>query len=264
MTVGSGDQPVIVSRDGTTTVVTLNRPGAHNALNKQVLNLVHAAIDDADTDLNCRAIVLTGTGVKAFCAGADLREIERLTGRDAFDYMAAGQAVFNAIARAGTPVIAAVNGVALGGGFELVLASTFAVMSRNATLGLPEAGLGLIPGYGGTQRLPRAIGRQSALHLMLTGSRMTADAAFTAGLCAVPPVASNNLMDTALEMAHVIARQGPCAVRSILRAVNDGLDSPLGAGLALESSLAAHAVSSSESVEGIAAFGERRPPVFEP
>lgn len=260
----STDQSVIVERDSSIVIVTLNRPGAHNALNQEVLGAVHAAVVDAAADPECRAVILTGAGTQAFCSGADLRELQGLTTEQAVDYMSFGQNIFDAIARSGIPVIAAVNGVALGGGFELILASTIAIMSTRASLGLPEAGLGLIPGYGGTQRLPRIIGRQSALSMMLTGARMSADVAYASGLSAVPPVAPDVLMDSAMDIARSVARQGPVAVRSILQAVDEGCDGPLGEGLALEYSLAAQAVSGSESAEGVAAFLGRRVPAFGP
>ena len=152
--------------------------------------------------------------------------------------------------------------MALGGGFELVLACTVSVLSTAAKLGLPESGLGLIPGYGGTQRLPRLIGRSAAAYLMLTGSRLDADRAYQLGLTPVPPVEPEHLLPTATELAETIAAQGPRAVRAILRALVVGGDAPLDAGLGIETGLAALALAGTESTEGIAAFHERRPARF--
>lgn len=253
---------VLVERHGAVTLLTINRPQAYNALNATVIAALRDVVTAAADDARCRAVILTGSGQKAFCAGADLREIAGLTIDEAEAYMRAGQAAFRDIAQAGVPVIAAVNGLALGGGFELVLASTFAVVATEASFGLPESGLGLLPGYGGTQRLPRIIGAQAATHLMLTGTRLSADRAYQLGLALLPPVATDGLVAAALEVAQIVARQGPNAVRATLRAVRQGQDVPLEAGLSLETGLAALAVAGSESSEGVAAFLERRTPSY--
>ena len=180
----------------------------------------------------------------------------------AYAIMQAGQSALRDIEQAEVPVIAAVNGLALGGGFELALAATFPVLSARAALGLPESGLGLIPGYGGTQRLPRAIGERLAAHLMLTGSRLDADRGFALGITPVPPVDRGELMVTTMGIAQTIATQGPTAVRSILRALEVGRGSSLDAGLAVETGLAALAIAGEESTEGMNAFLERRPTSF--
>lgn len=253
---------VRIERDGFVTLVIIDRPRAHNALNADVIRALRGAVAEASADDACRALIITGSGPKAFCAGADLREIADLTPDQAAIYMREGQAAFRAIEQADVPVIAAVNGLALGGGFELALTATFAIMSTRASMGLPEAGLGLIPGYGGTQRLPRLVGRQLALHLMLTGERLSGERAHQLGLSPVPPVDPDSLIDTALEVAHAVARQGPCAVRAILRAVREGQDGSLEAGLALESGLAALAIASAEAREGVDAFLTRRTPLY--
>ncbi|MEU8251028.1 enoyl-CoA hydratase-related protein [Nonomuraea sp. NPDC048916] len=253
---------VLVERAGSVTIVTINRPEAYNALNAEVLSRLHAAVLDADADPAVRAVVVTGSGEKAFCAGADLKELAGMSADRAHETLRTGQRVLRDIERAAVPVIAAVNGVALGGGFELVLASTFPVVSTQASLGLPESGLGLIPGYGGTQRLPRAVGAPTAAHLMLTGARLDAQRAHQLGLTPVPPVAPADLMATASALAEKIAAQGPVAVRSILTALEAGRDAGLDAGLQLETGLAALAVAGAESDEGITAFLERRPPRF--
>ncbi|MGY1815513.1 enoyl-CoA hydratase/isomerase family protein [Blastococcus sp. SYSU D00820] len=254
---------VVVEPAGAVTVVRIDRPEVHNALNGEVLAGIREAVLAAAGDPAVRAVVLVGTGVKAFSAGADLRELDGMSADQALEQMRAGQQVMRDIERAAVPVIAAVNGVALGGGFELVLAATFPVLSTRASLGLPESGLGLIPGYGGTQRLARALGAPVAAHLMLTGTRLDADRAYALGLTPVPPVAPDELLETALGIAGTIAAQGPRAVRAILSALETGRDAPLDAGLALETGYAALAIAGAESTEGIAAFLERRPPRFD-
>jgi enoyl-CoA hydratase len=160
------------------------------------------------------------------------------------------------------PVIAAVDGVALGGGFELVLACSFALVSTRAAFGLPEAGLGLIPGYGGTQRLARLVGPAVARHVMLTGHRIDADRAYSLGLAVLPPVEPADLLPLALDTARQVAARGPAACRTILEAVDVGRDGSLDAGLVLESRLAALAIGSAEAREGVAAFREKRPADF--
>lgn len=251
-----------VDRSGSVTTLTINRPEAFNALNSEVIAALLDAVTDAATDPAVRAVVLTGSGVKAFSAGADLKELADMGPERAHQMMSSGQRVFRALQQTRIPIIAAVNGVALGGGFELALASTFPVLSTKASLGLPESGLGLIPGYGGTQRLPRAVGDRVAAHLMLTGSRLDADAAYALGLTPVQPVTPDELLPTATAIAERIAAQGPVAVRAILHALEIGRDAPLDAGLAVETGLAALAIAGSESTEGITAFLERRTASF--
>ncbi|NGP07786.1 enoyl-CoA hydratase/isomerase family protein [Rhodococcus sp. 14C212] len=247
---------------GAVTTLTINRPEAFNALNTDVLHALRDAVTAAAADPAVRAVVLTGSGEKAFSAGADLKELAGMGPDRARDVMSSGQQIFRALETASVPVIAAVNGLALGGGFELILAATFPVLSTKASLGLPESGLGLIPGYGGTQRLPRAVGQRVAAHLMLTGSRLDADRAYALGLTPIPPVTPEALLPTAREIAEKIAAQGPHAVHAILQALEVGRDAPLDAGLAIETGLAALAVAGAESTEGISAFLERRPAKF--
>lgn len=243
-------------------VATINRPEAHNALNTDVLAALSETIAEAETDPGVRAVVITGSGDKAFSAGADLKELATMDADRAHDVSRFGQSVFRGIERAAVPVIAAVNGLALGGGFELALATTFPVLSLRAGLGLPESGLGLIPGYGGTQRLPRAVGARVAAHLMLTGTRLDAERAYALGVTPVRPVEPEALLDTALQIAGTIAAQGPRAVRAILTAMEIGRDATMDAGLCAETGLASLAIASAESTEGIGAFLEKRPPRF--
>ena len=251
------DQELVIEQDGAVATVRINRPQVHNALDSALLTRLGAAIGDLAG--HARAVVLTGTGGKAFCAGADLDELAGLTAEEAAPLLQAGQDIVRGIERSRVPVIAAVDGLALGGGFELVLACSFALVSTRAAFGLPEAGLGLIPGYGGTQRLARSVGPAVARHVMLTGHRIDADRAHALGIAVLPPVEPDALLPLALDTARRVAARGPAACRAILEAVDVGRDVPLDAGLVLESRLAAMAAGSAEAREGVAAFREKRP-----
>ncbi|MFF0794941.1 enoyl-CoA hydratase/isomerase family protein [Streptomyces spiralis] len=253
---------IAVGRNGAIATVRIDRPNAHNALNAEILRRLGDAIAALAETGEVRAIALTGTGDKVFCAGADLDELAGLSVDEATPLMRAGQEVIRSIEQCPVPVIAAVNGLALGGGFELVLACSFAVASTRAAFALPEARLGLIPGYGGTQRLARVVGPAVARHAMLTGHRFDAERAYHLGITVLPPAEPSDLIPTALELAGEVAGRGPLACRSILNAVDVGLDSTLDIGLALETRLAAMAIGGSESTEGVAAFKQRRTPEF--
>ncbi|MGQ0843833.1 MAG: enoyl-CoA hydratase/isomerase family protein [Sporichthyaceae bacterium] len=259
----TADGPLHLSYDGAVAVLTLHRPERYNALDAALVAKLGATVAALAADPATRAVVLTGSGEKAFSAGADLEELDGLTAGLAYEALALGQRVFRAIETCGTPVIAAVNGLALGGGMELALSATFMVASTRGAFGLPENGLGLMPGYGGTQRLPRLIGRQAALHLMLSGDRLAADRAHACGLVPLPPSAPEQLLTDALAIAQRIAGRSPTATAAILRAVDRGFDADLDTGLAFESALAGIAVASPDAVEGIAAFRAKRPPEFE-
>ncbi|MEU6188085.1 enoyl-CoA hydratase-related protein [Nocardia sp. NPDC047038] len=262
MTASCADDSVVVERDGSVATVRIDRPKVHNALSLSILRRIGAEISALAESGSVRAIVLTGTGERVFSAGADLDEIARLDADQAVEVMRAGQAIVRGIERCPIPVIAAVNGLAIGGGFELVLACSFAVASTTAAFSLPEAGLGLIPGYGGTQRLACVVGPGVARHAMLTGHRITADRAYQLGIIVAAPVAPPELMPLAWEAAEKIAARGPLACRAVIDAVDHGVNSSLDAGLAFETSLAALAIGSAESSEGIAAFKQKRPPEF--
>lgn len=253
---------VQVARTGPLTTLTIDRPEAFNALNADVIDALRDGVLTAADDPAVRVVLVTGSGVKAFSAGADLKELAGMGADQAHASLGAGQRAFRAIEQAPIPVIAAVNGLALGGGFELVLSCTMAVLSTKAAFGLPESGLGLIPGYGGTQRLPRLIGQPSAAHLMLTGGRLDAERAYQLGLTPLPPVPPEDLIPAATALAETISGQGPMAVRAILQAIGAGRDAPLDVGLGVETGLAALAVAGAESTEGINAFLARRPATF--
>ncbi|MFV9428996.1 enoyl-CoA hydratase/isomerase family protein [Rhodococcus aetherivorans] len=248
-----------VSSDGAVRVLEINRPEAMNALNGRLIRDVRDEVVRAAADPSVRVAVLTGTGTRAFSAGADLEELDGLDVASAQRIMHEGQQAFCDIASADVPVIAAVNGLALGGGFELVLASTFALTSESASFGLPESRLGLIPGYGGTQRLAPLVGQAAAAQLMLTGERLTAQRAYELGLTVLPPVAPELLMTETMKVAHVVAGNGPAAIRSILHLVRQAHGSSSQAErLAAETDAAVEAIVGAESTEGIQAFRERR------
>lgn len=257
-----GHAPLVQRREGGLLHLVLNRPAVHNALNGALLRALDEVLGAAAADPAVRVVILTGAGGKAFCAGADLDELAGLPAGDAHRELWRGQQVLQRLEQLPVPVIAAVNGLALGGGFELALACSFLMASTSAAFGLPETGLGLIPGYGATQRLPRLIGRPSALHLILTGERMDAARAYQLGVLPVPPVSPEELPAAAGQTAARIAARGPQANRRALEAVTAGMEAPLGAGLRLESSLAALAAASPEAAEGIRAFRDRRAPRF--
>ena len=255
------DREVLVDREGAVAVLTINRPTVLNALNSRVLALLRQQVIALATDASVRAVVLKGAGEKAFSAGAD---IDELAGRDAAQahrLLLSGQDLMRQVELSAKPVVAAVQGWALGGGFELALSCSFIIASTQARFGLPEVGLGLMPGYGGTQRLPRAIGRQNALRFTLTGKPVDAQRAYELGILSEPPVAPADLHQVALETATIIASNGPGAVQLILEA-SRAAEQPAGA-LAHEAALGGIALGSAEGKEGIAAFLGKRPPNFE-
>ncbi|KAA9163302.1 enoyl-CoA hydratase/isomerase family protein [Amycolatopsis acidicola] len=254
----SGNE-LLVAHDGPVATITLDRPKVHNALNSATLRGLAEEIRRL-TASGAGAIVLTGAGEKAFSAGADLDELAGLDAHRAQEILGEGQRILAAIEHSPVPVIAAVNGLALGGGFELVLASTFSVLSQRASFGLPESGLGLIPGYGGTQRLRRVVGTPVAAHVMLSGNRLSAQRAYELGLSPLEPVEPGELLPTAVKLAGDIAARGPRAHVAILRALRVG--APTEAELAYETSLAAIATGGAEAAEGIEAFKQRRAPEF--
>jgi enoyl-CoA hydratase len=205
--------------------------------------------------------VITGAGDRAFSAGADLDELTGLDPVDRRALLERGQRVFRSLETLGIPVIAAVNGYALGGGFELALACTLIVAAESARFGLPEVGLGLIPGYGGTQRLPRAVGSRAALGMMLTGEQIDAARADELGILSQPPVPVDDLLEVVGSLADSISGKSPRAASLILKAV--GYADSLDASLAHETTLAALAAASGDAEDGIDAFREKRTPRFE-
>ena len=252
---------LLLERDGAVAIITINRPQVLNALNRATLDELQRAVTDLTHDAGVRAAIVTGAGEKAFAAGADIRELAALAPGDAREHAALGQRVFAAIERMGKPVVAAINGFALGGGCELAMACTFRFAAERARLGQPEIGLGLIPGFGGTQRLPRLVGRAAALDLLLTGRHVAADEALRLGLVQ-RVVPDEGLMTAARSFAAELAAKPPLAVRYILETVDRGLETTLADGQALEAALFGVAASTDDRREGTTAFLEKRAPVF--
>jgi enoyl-CoA hydratase len=250
-----------VERKDSVAVVTVTRPRVLNALNRASLAELGAAMRELDRDSQVRAIVLTGVGGKAFVAGADVRELAGLSPAEARDYATEGQRVLDAIEALGTPVVAAINGYALGGGCELAMACTLRIAAEHARFGQPEINLGLIPGYGGTQRLARLVGTGRALELLLTGEPVSAAEAWRMGLVnrVVPATA---LMEEAMTVARMLASKAPVAVRYVLEAVRGGAGLPLDQAQTVEAALFGLVAGTDDMKEGTAAFLEKRTPVF--
>ena len=247
-------------RDGIA-VLTLNRPKVLNALNAVTLEELRTAIQAIRDDETVRAALLTGAGEKAFAAGADIQELAQADGIDGRDLALRGQAIFRSIETCGKPVIACINGFALGGGCELALACTLRIAAENARLGQPEVKLGLIPGYGGTQRLSRLVGKGVALQMILTAEMISAADALRIGLVN-EVVSPDQLMPRGEAIARTIANMAPLAVRYSLEAVDRGYDLPLEEALFLEAALFGLSCGTEDKAEGTAAFLAKRPPVW--
>jgi len=248
------------NRDGVL-IITIDRPKVLNALNTQTVNEIESAFKAARDDESVKAVIVTGGGEKAFVAGADIGELalcNALTGKET---ASRGQEVLFAIERFPKPVIAAINGFALGGGCELALACHIRIASEKAQIGLPEVTLGIIPGYGGTQRLARLVGKGKALEIICTADRVTAAEAEKIGLVnrVVP---ADQLMSVAEEMARKIASRGTVAVRYAIEAVMNGSEMPFEEGQFLEATLFGLACATEDMKEGMAAFLEKRPAAF--
>jgi enoyl-CoA hydratase len=239
-------------------ILTLNRPKVLNALNHRTFTELETAFTELAASDSIRAILLTGAGEKAFAAGADIQELAQLSGQEGQQLAARGQRIFDLIENCGKPVIACINGFALGGGCELAMACTLRLASETAKLGQPEVKLGLTPGYGGSQRLPRLIGKGAALKLLLTGEIISAAEAHRLGLVdeVVPPA---ELLPRAEQLALAIAANAPLAVRHTIAAVHAGYDLPLRQALDLEASLFGLCCSTEDKNEGTRAFLEKRP-----
>lgn len=242
-------------------LVTFNRPDKLNALNSTVIAELDGLIRDADTDDAVAGLILTGAGPKAFVAGADITELAAVDRQQGIEMAARGSRVLRQIEQLRKPVIAAVNGFALGGGCELAMACHMRLAAPNARFAQPEVKLGLIPGFGGTVRLPRLVGRGRALELLLTGNMIDADEAARIGLVnRVVPAAS--LLDEARALMRTMLAQGPLARRLCLQAVDAALDVSVDEGLALEAMHFGDACASEDKAEGTRAFLEKRLPVF--
>jgi len=250
---------LLLERDGSIAIVTINRPRVLNALNTPTMDELAAAMRELAADESVRAIVLTGSGEKAFVAGADINELAVQSPVGGRDHAQRGQRVLDAIEQLGKPVIAAINGFALGGGCELAMACTIRIAADTARLGQPEINLGLIPGYAGTQRLTRLVGRGVALEILLTGDPITAAEAHRIGLVnRVVPAAE--LMNEAKKLAHQLASKAPVAARFIIDAVNRGADLPLAHAQVYETTLFGLVAATEDMREGTNAFLEKRKP----
>lgn len=239
----------------------LNRPKVLNALNTDTLRELEAALAEIRGEASIRVAILTGMGDKAFAAGADIHELSQVNAVEGRDLALRGQTVFRTIETCGKPVIAAINGFALGGGCELALACHLRIASENAKFGQPEVKLGLLPGYGGTQRLARLVGKGAALQMILTGEMVSATDALRIGLVN-EVVAPDQLLARAEAIARAIAGMAPLAVRYSLEAVDRGYDLPLEEALFLEASLFGLACGTADKAEGTAAFLAKRPAVW--
>lgn len=241
--------------------VTVNRPKVLNALNRETMGELEDFFAHVESEESVRGVILTGAGEKAFVAGADINELAQETAIGGQRSSLAGQDVFRKIETLGKPVVAAINGFALGGGLELALSCHLRIAAEGAKLGLPEVKLGAIPGYGGTQRLARLVGRGRALELILTGEAITAQEAHRIGLVnrVVP---QPELLGAAEALLSKILSNGPLAVRHVLMAVDRGLDGALAEGLSLEAALFGLLCASDDLKEGMKAFLEKRPANF--
>jgi enoyl-CoA hydratase len=255
-------QNLLVQAGGPVAVVTVNRPQVMNALDDTTLRELTDAFIALAADPEVRCVILTGAGEKAFVAGADIAAMAELGPDQGRDFAERGHRLGAVMESARAPIIAAVNGFALGGGLELALACDFALASSNAKLGLPEVGLGVIPGFGGTQRLARRIGPGRARELVYTGNLVGADEALRLGLVnAVTEPAG--LLPAARALAEKIASRAPLAVAAAKRALREGADLPLGQALALEAELFGALFASADQKEGMRAFLAKRPPKFD-
>jgi enoyl-CoA hydratase len=254
-------QNILIDRDGGVATVTINRPKVLNALDMRTLDELRRAMLALRRDDGVRAVIVTGSGDKSFVAGADVNELSVQTPTGGRDLAMRGQHVLDLVENLGKPVVAAINGYALGGGCELAMACTLRVAAESARLGQPEINLGIIPGYAGTQRLARLIGRGRALELLLTGDQVSATEALRLGLVnrVVP---GGELMAEAQKLAHALAAKAPIAARYIIDAVNRGLQMPFNDAQVFEATLFGLVSTTDDMREGTRAFLEKRKAEF--
>lgn len=248
------------NRDGVL-IVTLNRPESMNSLSRELLADLNKLVSEISVDKKVRVVVITGAGEKSFCSGADLKERATMSPIEVKQYIQMIRNTFTMVENLPQPVIAAVNGFAFGGGTELALASDIRIAAPNATMGLTETSLGIIPGAGGTQRLARLLGKGKAKEMVFTAHRAKADEALAIGL--VNQVAPEGcLIDAALAMADRIKKNAPIALEMAKYAINYGSEVDLGSGLAIESNCYAVTIPTKDRIEGLTAFREKRAPVY--
>ncbi len=244
-----------------TIILFLNRPKAMNSLNFELLYAIRDQIDELQYDSEIRTVIITGAGERAFCAGADLKERATLSQNEVKKFIITIRTLLSSIQYLNKPVISAVNGIALGGGTEIALASDIRIASDNAVMGLTETRLAIIPGGGGTQRLPRIVGMGKAKEMIFTGKKVDASEALSIGL--VNKICKQEeLIDQCMEMADMIAETGPIAVEQAKYAMNYGIETDLNTGLAIESNAYRVTIPTKDRVEGLTAFREKRKPVY--
>lgn len=251
---------ILTQIDNSVCIITVNRPDKLNALNKETIAEIGQAVKAVEGEASVRVIIITGAGAKSFVAGADISEFASYTAEQGKELACHGQRVFNSIEQCSKPVIAAVNGFALGGGCELAMACHIRYASDNAKFGQPEVKLGLTPGYAGTQRLPRLIGMGRAIELLITGEMIDAQEALRTGL--VNKVTTqDDLMNACLQLAGKIVQQAPVAVAEVLKCVRD-YESKSANGFETEINSFGHCITTEDFKEGTSAFLEKRKPVF--
>jgi enoyl-CoA hydratase/carnithine racemase len=250
-----------VQREDQVAILTINRPEVYNCLNLATLLAMREQLGEIALDRDIRAVIVTGAGEKAFCSGADLKERRTMTEQQVQQYIRTIRDTFTELERLPKPVIAAINGVALGGGTELALACDLRVMSETAQMGLTETSLGIIPGAGGTQRLPRIVGKAKAKELIFTARKVGAEEALAIGLVnrVVP---AGEALSAALELARQITENAPIALAQAKYAIDFGLEADLATGLAIESNAYQVLIPTKDRLEGLAAFKEKRKPVY--
>jgi enoyl-CoA hydratase len=252
---------ILLEKKNSIAYVTVNRPKVLNALNMATMEELRAAFTDIKNDASIRVAIMTGAGEKAFIAGADIGELAKHDPVSAKEYTHRGQSVLDLIENLGKPVIACINGFALGGGCEIAMACTMRLASENAKLGQPEVKLGIMPGYGGTQRLPRLVGKGIAMQLVLSGEMISAPEAHRIGLVNEVTTPAE-LIPRAEAIAQKIIANGPLAIQYSMEAVNKGLEMSLAEGLYLEATLFGVCCATEDKKEGMAAFLEKRPAQF--
>ena len=248
---------ILFEKKGNVAIATVNRPKALNALNSEVLEDLNTMIDTVSADPEIRVLILTGSGEKAFVAGADIGEMATLSKAEGEAFGKKGNDAFRKLETLPIPVIAAVNGYALGGGCELSMACDIRICSDTAVFGQPETGLGITPGFGGTQRLARLVGAGMAKQLIYSARNIKADEAYRIGLVnAVYP--AEELLPAAEKLAETIAKNAPIAVRACKKAINEGLELPMDEAIALEEKLFGSCFETEDQKEGMSAFLEKR------
>ncbi len=252
---------VTFKQEGSLGIVSINRPEVLNALNKEVLAKMQSMLMELRNDRTVKVIIITGSGSKSFVIGADIQAMSVMTADEGYEYSRYGQEIFSMIEEMPQPVIAAVNGYALGGGCEIALACDLRIASENAKFGQPEINLGIIPGFGGTQRLPRLIGKTKALELLLTGEIVGAQDALGFGLIN-QVVSAEELMETAKNVGNKLCGKSRVALQVLKKAVYKGLEAESDLSYTLESELFRICFDSEDRSEGMKAFLEKRPPQF--